>query len=63
MIVNIILCGVIVVQSILHYIERGKLQDRIMSRNLAEFKHSDDKAPISPKSAHRRVITNWRKVK
>lgn len=61
--VDIILCGVIVLQAVIYHIERGKLLDRIMSRNLAEYKHSDDKAPVSPKSAHRRVITNWRKVK
>ena len=59
MIVNIALIIVILAQQILHYIERGNLQDRIMSRSLQEYKQSDEK-PTSAKSAHERVLRKWR---
>lgn len=59
MIMEIILCAVIVMQSILHYIERERLQDRIMSRNLTEFKAKDE-SPKTHKSAHDRVLRKWR---
>lgn len=59
MITEIILCAVIVVQAILHYIERQKLQDRIMSRNLNEYKQRDE-PPKTYKSAHDRVMKKWR---
>ncbi len=61
MVVNIILCGVIVAQAILHYIERGKLQDRIMSRSLNEYKQAD-KPPVQHKTAHDRVLERWKEV-
>lgn len=59
MITEIILVVVILAQQILHYIERSKLQDRIMSRSLQEYKQSDGK-PASAKSAHERVLKKWR---
>lgn len=59
MTVEIVLSAVIVMQSILHYIERGRLQDRIMSRNLTEFKAKDE-SPKTHKSAHERVMRKWR---
>ncbi len=59
MVLNIILCAVIALQSILHYIERGRLQDRIMSRNLNEFK-ARDKEHTPHITAHDRVMRNWK---
>ena len=59
MITEIILCAVIVVQAILHYVERQKLQDRIMSRNLNEYKQRDE-PHVPHKSAHERVMKKWR---
>lgn len=59
MIGEVILCAVIVIQAILHYIERQRLQDRIMSRNLNEYKQRDE--PHTPhKSAHDRVLQKWK---
>ena len=59
MIVEILLCSVIVLQSVLHYIERQNLQDRIMSRNLNEYKQRDE--PMQKhQSAHDRVMQKWR---
>lgn len=56
-----VLCGVLlaanIAQAIMHYIERGKLTDRIMSRNLTEFK--GDKLICAP-SAHDEAIRRWR---
>lgn len=60
MLVEGMLCAVIAIMSVLHYIERQKLQDRIMSRNLNEYKQRDE--PVKPhESAHNRVIKNWRR--
>lgn len=55
--ITYILCGVIVLQSIIHHFERKDLYNRIMSKNLAEYK---GKKCISVKSAHDRVINRWR---
>lgn len=58
-----VLCGVLlaanIAQAIMHYIERGKLNDRIMSRNLAEYKRKSDKLATSD-SPHERIIKQWR---
>lgn len=51
-----ILCGVIILQSILHHCERKDLYDRIMCRNLAEYKGNRRSA----QSAHDRVVKKWR---
>ena len=58
MVLEILLCAIIVVQSIIHFIERDKLQDRIMSRNLAEYKSKEP--PHHPISAHERTLRKWR---
>lgn len=59
MVLNIILCAVIVIQAVSHHIERGKLLDRIMSRNLNEYKARDE-PPVKHESAHDRVLKKWR---
>lgn len=51
------LIGVIVLQSIIHHFERKDLYNRIMSKNLTEYK---GEKCISAKSAHDRVINRWR---
>ncbi len=58
MITEIILCAVIAAQAILHYIERDKLCNRIMSRNLNEYKAKEPTQHY--KSAHERVLKKWR---
>ncbi len=55
--ITYILCGVIVLQSIIHHFERKDLYNRIMSKNLAEYK---GEKCIFVKSAHDRVINRWR---
>ena len=52
-----ILCGVIILQSIIHHFERKDLYNRIMSKNLTEYK--GEKCP-SIQSAHDRTIKRWR---
>lgn len=52
-----ILCGVIILQSIIHHFERKDLYNRIMSKNLTEYK---GESVTSVKSAHERVINKWR---
>lgn len=51
------LCGIIVLQSVIHHLERKDLYNRIMSKNLAEYK--GDRC-IFAKSAHDRVLKRWR---
>lgn len=59
MILNATLCAVIVIQAVLYHIERDKLLDRIMSRNLNEYKARDE-PPVKHESAHDRVLKKWR---
>ena len=59
MLIEIALCIVIAFQSVLHYIERERLCDRIMSKNLNEYKAKDEpKRQIQ--SAHDKVLRRWR---
>ena len=62
MILNIILIAVIVVQSILHFIERRDMSNRLMSKSYTEYKQSNE--IHSPKkhipSAHERTLNRWR---
>lgn len=52
-----ILCSIIILQSIIHHFERKDLYNRIMSRNLTEYK---GESVLSVKSAHDRVLSRWR---
>lgn len=51
-----VLCGVLVLQAVMHRIERRDLYNRIMSKNFAEYK--DEHRAV--KSAHRRAVDKWR---
>ena len=59
MVSDIILCAVIAIQAVSYHIERDKLLDRIMSRNLNEYKARDE-PPVKHESAHDRVLKKWR---
>lgn len=52
-----ILCGVIVIQSVIHHIERKDLYNRIMCKSITEYK-GDCKS--FKKSAHQSAIERWR---
>ena len=54
------LCGVIVIQQIIHHIERQDLYNRIMSKNLTEYK---GETPGYQVSAHKRTLSRWRNTK
>ena len=51
------LCGIILFQQIIHHCERKDLYNRIMSKNLTEYKGD---SPGYQVSAHRRVLNRWR---
>lgn len=53
----VLLCVIIFLQSLVHRLERKDLYNRIMSKNLAEYKGGKCRAA---KSAHDRVIRRWR---
>lgn len=55
--IDYILCGIIVIQALLHHFERHDLYNRIMSKNLTEYK-GERGLPI--KSAHRQVLNRWK---
>lgn len=62
-IICVILGGVIFMQSIVHFIERKDLYNRIMSRDLREFsKLSRGSEDLSRQreSAHRKAINDWK---
>ena len=54
------LCGILLVQQVIHHFERKDLYTRIMSRNLAEYKHSTEPEQKYPVSAHKKVLERWR---
>lgn len=54
------LFGVIVIQQIIHHFERKDLYNRIMSKNLSEYK--GDSQNYHPLSAHKRVLSRWRET-
>ena len=56
--IGYLLLGFIVFQSVIHYCERKDLYDRIMSKNLTEYKSEPHQKVLS---AHERVIKKWRK--
>lgn len=48
----------LIIQEVLHFVERRDLYNRIMSKNYSEYRN--DK-PLDAQSAHRRTIEKWRK--
>lgn len=60
MIEAIILCGVIVAQQILHYIERKELCDRLMSRDVTEYRAKAREKPVSVSKRHEQIMRRWR---
>lgn len=57
MVIYVLLSVVIILQEISHHLERRDLYDRIMSKNLTEYKGEK----CEKVSAHERVLTKWRK--
>lgn len=57
--IEIILITVIIIQSIIHFIERRDMYNRLMSKSLTEYKRGDT-PPIHIPSAHQRTLNNWR---
>lgn len=58
--VDVILVAVILIQALLHYIERRDLYNRLMSKDLTEYKNSGSPPPKSVPSAHDKVLRKWR---
>ena len=52
-----VLVAFLILQEIWHRIERRDLYNRIMSRDLGEYKGD---VPRSYRSAHRKVLDKWR---
>ena len=60
--IEIILIAVIIIQSVIHFIERRDMYNRLMSKSLTEYKQCD-KAPPPKKhipSAHEQTLRKWR---
>ena len=51
---------VIILQAFLHYIERRDMYNRLMSKNLTEYRQGDKRPPEHIPSAHDRVLARWR---
>lgn len=61
------LCGflsaVVITMAITQHLERKDLYTRLMSRDLTEYKSTDNyKVPKASKSAHKTTLERWRKV-
>ena len=57
-IIILILLMIIAIQNVAHRIERKDLYNRIMSKNLTEYKNEPSRKGYI--SAHRRVLERWR---
>lgn len=57
---NVILSTIIVLQAVIHYIERRDMLNRIMSNSLTEYKQSGSPPPKHIPSAHNRILNKWR---
>lgn len=59
---ELILSTLIIIQAIIHCVERRDMLNRLMSKSLSEYKQGDNKKPPEHiPSAHDRVLKNWRK--
>ena len=57
----ILLIAVIILQNILHSFERRDMYNRLMSKDLTEYKNSGNTTPKKHiPSAHDRVLARWR---
>lgn len=54
-----ILCGIIVLQELLHRFERRDLYNRIMSKTFTEYKNLGQNYV---QSAHKKVLKRWRET-
>ncbi len=60
-IVIIALCAVIALQAVFHYAERRDLYNRIMCRDLTEYRSDSGKNPKSSLNArHDEIMKKWR---
>ena len=55
-----LLIAVIILQSVIHFLERRDMCNRLMSKNLTEYKQAGSPPKHIP-SAHSQVLSNWRK--
>ena len=57
---DIILIVVIILQSIIHFLERRDMYNRLMSKDLTEYKQGGAPPPRRIPSAHDRTLQKWR---
>ncbi len=55
--IEYLLCAIILIQLVTHRAERRDLYNRIMSKNLTEYKGEPASYQIS---AHKKVLNNWK---
>lgn len=60
MLEKLILVLIILIQDIIHYIERRDMNNRLMSKNLTEYKQGGTPPPKHIPSAHERTLNRWR---
>lgn len=60
MIVNLVLITAILIQQLLHYIERRDMYNRLMCKDYAEYKNTDTPPVKHIPSAHSKVLRKWR---
>ena len=60
MLLNILLITVIVIQAITHFFERRDMYNRLMSKDLTEYKQGGTKPPKHIPSKHELTLRKWR---
>ena len=56
-----LLMGIIIIQDLLHRVERKDLYSRIMCKDINDYKRLDDKPSEPTQSAHKKTLGEWRK--
>ena len=58
--VELILIAVIIIQALLHFIERRDMYNRLMSRDYTEYNQGKVPPPKHIPSAHTQTLKRWR---
>ena len=60
MLLQVILTGIIILQSVIHYRERRDMYNRLMSKSYTEYSNAKLSPPKHIPSAHDRTLKRWR---
>lgn len=57
---EIILIAIIIIQTIIHFIERRDMYNRLMSKDFTDYNRAKIPPPVHIPSAHSKILNKWR---